>query len=299
MVKLTTYNKAILGLCVVALCFVVLSIGVRWMSEGFGPFTQVYLRVGGAFLLALLLYYKKIRFANLRKISRKDWMLLIIMGTIGYGIAIIFVTLSVLHTTLLNVAVIGSTVPFFALLYMYIITRKPIKPILLLFLVISFIGVYLITTKSLSLVIHNFGFGELCALLFAAGSGAFVVSRGFISKKLSNIEITVIIIFIAFVSSFIGAMVMGEKLNVSGFSNPLAMLGLITGIILNIVATQLQNFGFEHVNPVTGSQLLLLQNVFAPVLGFFFYNETVLPIEFLGAAFILFGVIGYYRKAGH
>jgi len=35
-------------------------------------------------LLALLLYYKKIRFANLRKISRKDWMLLIIMGTIGY-----------------------------------------------------------------------------------------------------------------------------------------------------------------------------------------------------------------------
>jgi drug/metabolite transporter (DMT)-like permease len=295
--KLTTKNRAILGLCIVALCFSILSVGVRWMNEGFGPFTQVYLRIGGAFFLALLLYYKKIHFANLKKLPRKDWLLLTIMGTVGYGVAILFVTLAVLKTTLLNVAIIGSTVPFFALLYVFIITRKAIKPILLLFLVISFIGVYLITTKSFSLVVHNFGIGELYALLFAAGSGAFVVSRGFISKRLSNSEITVIIIFIAFVSAFIGAMVMGEKLTVAGFTNPSAMLGLITGIILNIVATQLQNFGFEHVNPVTGSQLLLLQNIFAPVLGFLFYSETVLPIELFGAAFILFGVIGYYRNA--
>jgi drug/metabolite transporter (DMT)-like permease len=298
MMKRTIYNKAILGLCTVSLCFVVLSIGVRWMNEGFGPFTQVYLRIGGAFILAVAIYYKKIRFTNFKKIPRRDWLLLMIMGTVGYGIAIMFVTLGVLNTTLLNVAIIGSTVPFFALLYLFIITRKPIKAILLLFLFISFIGVYLITTKSFSLVIHSFGIGEVYALLFAAGSGAFVVSRGFISNKLSNTEITVIVIFIAFVSSFLGAMLMGEKLAVSGFTNPLAMLGLITGIILNIIATQLQNFGFEHVNPVTGSQLLLLQNIFAPILGIIFYNETVLPIEFLGAAFILFGVIGYYRRAG-
>jgi drug/metabolite transporter (DMT)-like permease len=295
--NLTTKNRAILGLCTVALCFTILSLGVRWMSEGFGPFTQVYLRIGGAFLVALALYYKKIRFANAKKIPRRDWFLLLIMGTVGYGIAIMFVTLAVLHTTLLNVAIIGSTVPFFALVYMFIAVRKTVKPILLLFLIISFIGVYIITTKSFSLVIHSFGIGELYALLFAAGSGAFVVSRGFISNKLSNIEITVSVIFIAFISSFIGAIVMGEKLAISGFTNPLALLGLITGVILNIVATQLQNFGFKHVNPVTGSQLLLLQNIFAPILGFLFYSETVLPIELFGAAFILFGVIGYYRKA--
>jgi drug/metabolite transporter (DMT)-like permease len=295
--KLSTQNKAVIGLCVVSLCFVLLAIGVRLMSEGFGPFTQVYLRIGGAFLLAISLFHKQIHFSKIKKISKKDWLLLVIMGTIGYGLAVMFVTLAVLNTTLLNTAIISSTVPFFALLYLFLINKKSIKPILLLFLLISFIGVYIITTKSFSLTINNFGIGELYALLFAAGSGAFVVSRKFLSKNLSNIEITVTIIFIAFLSSFMGAMLMGEKLEISGFTKPLALLGLVSGIIFNITTTQLQNFSFEHINPVTGSQLLLLQNIFAPILGFFLFQETVLPIEFFGAALILFGVFGYYKKA--
>jgi drug/metabolite transporter (DMT)-like permease len=297
LMKLSVKQLAVLSLCFVAFCFVLLGVVTRMMNEGVGPFMQVYTRIGGAFLLALVLFYKKISFHKLKHISSKDWFLLTIMGSIGYGLAVIFVTFSILHTKLLNVAVISSTVPFFALLYVSVITKKSISPLQILFLIISFIGVYLIATKSLSLVIHSFGLGELYALLFAAGSGAFVVSRKFISKNLSNPEITVIIIFIAFISSFLGAMVMGEPLDFSGFSNPFVALGLVMGIILNVTTTQLQNFSFQKLNAVAGSQLLLLQNVFAPILGLLLYKETILPIEFLGAVLILIGVFGYYKKA--
>jgi drug/metabolite transporter (DMT)-like permease len=102
---------------------------------------------------------------------------------------------------------------------------------------------------------------------------------------------------IAFTSSFMAAILFGEKLNVSGFSNPIALVGLILGSLLNVSTTQLQNYGFQHLPAVAGAQLLLLENIFAPVLGFILYSETVLPIEFLGAVLILLGVFGYYKKA--
>lgn len=292
-------KKAVIGLCIVALSFVLLNIGVRFMNEGFQPFTQVYLRTGGAALLALLLFHKKIQFSKFKKIAKKDWLLITLMGTVGYGIAVSFITLGALNTTLLNVSLIGSTIPFFALLYLMIITRKSLKLSLFLFLIISFLGVYLITTKSISPINTDVGIGELYAFLFAAGTGVFIVSRKYISKSISNVEITVLMSGIAFLSSLIIAIAAGEKLEMKGFTEPLALLGLAMGIVLNVVATQLQNFSFEHINPVAGSQLLLLQNIFAPILGFILYSETVLPIEFLGAALILIGVFGYYKKAAN
>lgn len=295
--KLSTKQLAIGALCLTALSFVVLNISARMMDYGFGTFTQVYLRIGFAALLALLIFHRKIDFKKLKHLPKRDWLLLLVMGSVGYGIAVIFVTLSVLNTTLLNVAMIGSTVPFIVLLYMFLFARKTISLTLFGFLLISFLGVYTITTKSFSPTVTTFGVGELYGVLFAAGTAAFITARKFLSKKLANTEITVITIWIAFISSFIGAMVIGEKLDFSGFANPLALAGLVLGTVLNITTTLLQTYGYSHLPAVTGAQILLLQNVFAPVLGFLFYAETVLPIEFLGAGLILLGVSGYYKKS--
>lgn len=295
--QLPQKKQAIIALCIVALSFVLLNIGVRFMNEGFQPFTQVYLRTGGAVVLALVLFHKNIHFSKFKKISKKDWLLLTIMGTVGYGIAVSFITLGTLQTTLLNVSLIGSTIPFFVLLYTMIITKKPLNLFLFVFLIISFIGVYIITTKSLSPINSQFGLGELYAFFFAAGTAAFVVARRYISKNISNIEITVLVTAIAFLSSFIFAIGAGESLDLNGFTKPLALLGLGMGIVLNVIVTRLQSFSYEHINPVTGSQILLLQNIYAPILGYILYKETVLPIEFLGAVLILIGVFGYYRKA--
>lgn len=295
--KLTVQKKAIIALCFAALSFVMLNVATRMMSEGFGTFTQVYLRIGGGFLLALILFHKSVHFSKRKHISRKDWMMLLIMGTIGYGIAVIFITLSILNTTLLNVAVISSTVPFFVLLYLVLFTQKKVSLVCFGFLLISFLGVYFIATKSFSLVDTGFGVGELYALLFAVGTGAFVVARRYISNNLSNPEITLIVMAIAFISSLIIAVLFGEELTLSGFMQPVALLGFILGSVLNVSATHLQNFGFQQLHPVVGSQLLLLQNIFAPILGVLLYSETILPIEFVGALLILAGVFGYYKKA--
>lgn len=111
--KFSLKQKAIAALCVVAFSYALLSVSVRLLSTGFGPFTQVYLRIGLGCLLTAIIFYKKIRFAKLLKISPRDWFFLFIMGSIGYGWSVDFVTLGTLHTKLLDVAVIASTTPFF------------------------------------------------------------------------------------------------------------------------------------------------------------------------------------------
>lgn len=267
------------------------------MDAGFGPITQTYLRIGIGFFLALILFSHKISFKKLQHISMQDWFLLTLIGTIGYGIAVIFITLAVLHTTFLNVAVIASTSPFFALLLSILFLRKTISPMMFGFLSVSFTGVYLITTKTISPVITQFGIGEVYALMFAFGIGVFAVARKLLSKNLNNYEISIIVMGIAFISSLIGALLIGEEIDLAGFANPTAMAGLAIGSILNVSTTFLTNYGFGRIGAVAGAQILLLQNVFAPIIGFLLYNEMILPIEFIGAGLIVAGVFGYNKLA--
>jgi drug/metabolite transporter (DMT)-like permease len=295
--KFSVEKRAIIALCVVALCFALLNVSVRFSNVGFAAFTQVYLRIGLGLLLTVALFYKEIRLSRIKKTTTKDWIILLLMGTFGYGIAVDFVTLGVLHTNLFNAAVIGSTTPFFVFLFNIIFLRKKFSKSLLFFLILTLYGVCILATNSLLPKLINFSLGDLYILFFAIGSGIYILGRKFLSQNLNNSEIAVVIMSIAFLSSLIVAIVNGEQLHLSGFSNPIALLGICMGGVLNLIATKFQNFGFSHLNAVVGSQLLLLQNVFAPIFGFILFGEIVLPLEFFGAVIVLVGVWSYIRFA--
>jgi drug/metabolite transporter (DMT)-like permease len=295
--KFTVEKRAILALCMVALSFALLNVSIRFANAGFAPFTQVYLRIGLGLLLTIAFFYKEINLIKIRKTAIKDWIILLLMGTFGYGIAVDFVTLGVVHTNLFNAAVIGSTTPFFVFLFNVIFLREKFSKSLLFFLVLTLYGVCILATNSLIPKLINFSLGDLYVLLFAIGSGVYILGRKFLSSHLNNSEIAVVVMAIAFLSSLIVAIVNGQQLHLSGFSNPIALLGVCMGGVLNLIATKFQNFGFSHLNAVVGSQLLLLQNVFAPIFGFILFGEIVLPLEFFGAVIALVGVWYYIRFA--
>ncbi len=287
-----------MALSIVALSYALLNVAIRLMSTGFGPFTQVYLRIGLGFILTTAIFYRKISLSKILRTSRRDWLFLFLMGTLGYGIAVDFVTLGVLHTNLLNVAVISSTTPFFVFLFSIIFLRRNFSKSLLFFLVLTFYGVSVLATNSLFFRLSSFSIGDFYVLLFAIGLGLYILGRKFLSSHLNNSEIAIVVMLIAFISSLISGLFSGETLHLASFWNPSALLGLCLGGLLNLTATKLENFGFNHVNAVVGSQMMLLENVFSPFFGFILFNETILPIEFLGAVIVLVGVWSYIKQAG-
>ncbi len=282
-------------MCIVALCFTLLNISVRIINAGFGPFTQVYLRIALGLLLTIGLFYKKIDFKKFGKISRKDWILLVLMGTLGYGLAVDFVTLGVLHTKLLNVAVMSSTTPLFVFLFTILVLRKAFKLNLLLFLLITIYGVFVLATKSLIPSLSQFNSGDFFVLLYAAGIGIYVLGRKFLSNKLNNTEIAVVVLFFAFICSVITAFFIGESLPVSGFLNSIALYGLLVSGFIIVLVTKLQNFGFQKLNAVVATQLLLVSNLFSLILGYLLYGESISYVEFFGAWLVVIGVWLYSR----
>jgi len=297
--KFSQKQLAVIALCVVALSFSLLNVSVRMLGTGFSPFTQVYLRIGLGFLLVSFFFRKEINLSNIKKTKRNDWLILLAMGTFGYGFSVDCVTLGVLHTKLLNAAVIGSTTPFFVLLFSVIFWRKTFPLSLILFLLLTFYGVMVIATGSLIPTLNNFGVGDIFVALYAAGVGVFIVGRKMLSSHLNNSEIAFLIMGIAFITTFISAFFTKDAFQFSGFSHPVALAGLLMGGTLNVVATKLQNFSYPYLPAVTASQILLLTNVFALIFGYVFYHELVQPVEYIGAFFVLIGVWACIKKASN
>lgn len=293
--RLNVTQKAIVALCLVALSFALLNVSIRFANAGFDPFSQVYLRIGLGLVLTYALFYKEISFKKIIKSSSRDWFILFLMGSLGYGLAVDCVTVGVLHTSLFNASVIGSTTPFFVFLFNILILRKGFKLSRLFFLILSFYGICILATNSLAPRLLNFSSGDLYVLFFAIGSCFFILGRKFLSKHLNNSEIAIVVMVIAFLSSLIVALCSGQTLHFGSFANPVALLGIGMGGVFNLTATKFQNYGFNHLNAVVGSQLLLLQNVFAPIFGFLLFHEIILPIEFIGALLVLIGV-WFYTK---
>lgn len=274
-------------LVIVSAAYTLLSIGSRLLAEGFEPMTQVYMRVFLGVIALAVLFRKNLRWNHIRKTPTRDFLILLTMGTIGYSIAVYFATLGALNAKLVNVAIIFASVPFFSYLYAFLFLKKPFDTKLTGLLMISLVGISFVATKSFVPRLATFGIGEGCMLLATATMAWFYVGRKLLSKHLNTQEITVVVMAIAAISGWILAIVRGETFSVAAFTNPHVLLGLAIGGLMNSIVNPIEIFAFEHLDAVIGSQILLLENVFALILGYVLYAETVTFPEIIGGLIIL------------
>lgn len=277
-------------LVIVSAAYPLLSIGSRLLSEGFQPMTQVYMRILLATVALAIVFRKKIRIAHIARTPVRDRWVLLTMGTIGYSVAVYFVTLGALNAKLVNVAIIFASVPFFSYLYAFFFLKKPFDLKLTGLLLVSLIGISFVATKSFVPRFETFGIGEWFTLLATATMAWFFVGRKLLSKHLNTEEITVTVMAIAAVSGFILAIIRMETFSVSAFANPHVLLGLAIGGLMNVLVNPIEIYAFEHLDAVFGSQILLLENVFALMLGYLLYAETVSVPEIIGGLIIIISV---------
>lgn len=295
-----TRNLAIASLVATALLFALLSIATRLLDRGMGHLTQVYMRVGLATLLACLVFAPKLDLVRkIPAIPGKDWIALLVMGTLGYSIAVYFITRGSIEAKLVNVSVIYSTLPFFVYLNSIVLFKAKLSARTVAILAAGLYGVAVVSAKSFVPALSGFGRGEIFVIASAVTSAAFFTARKVMSDHLNNQETTVMVMAIATVSTVILATVAREPLPaLSAFSDPLILTGLAIGIIGNILANWFEMFAFRVLNEVYASQILLSETVFAVILGFFLYGETVLPVELAGSAIIVGSVYLANRELG-
>ncbi len=277
-------------LVIVSAAYTLLSIGSRLLAEGFQPMTQVYMRIALATITLIIVFRKKIRWSRITSIPLRDGWILLTMGTIGYSVAVYFVTLGALNAKLANVAIIFASVPFFSYLYAFFFLKKSFDVKLTGLLLISLIGISFVATKSFAPRLETFGAGEWFTLLATATMAWFFVGRKTLSKHLNTEEITVIVMAIAAVSGFILALIRRETFSLTAFANLHVILGLAIGGLMNVIVNPIEIYAFEHLDAVFGSQILLLENVFALLFGYLLYAETITTPELAGGFIVVSSV---------
>lgn len=283
-------KKAIFLLVLNASGYSLLNVAVRLMDKGFQPFTQVYLRILIATLVGTFVFRKQLRWKKIKTTSLSDWIILFIMGVVGFALMISFITLGALEAKLLNVSVIYSTVVFFSYLYSIWVLKSKHDVRVLFFVGIALWGVAVLSTGSLLPMLGGFGRGELYVLLSAAAGAWYYVGRKMLSEHLNTSEISIITMLIATLSAFIIAMVFGERLNKDTIFHVQALAGLAIGGVVVVLSTFIENFSFKHLPAVLGSQILLLENVFSVFFGFVLYKEILSLPQIIGAVAVIVSV---------
>ena len=284
--NLSNKQKGILALVGLAFTYASFGFFTRYLSVSFGFFQQLYLRILAGLIIGFLIFGKSFNFSKLKKITRAEWLLLILRAAAYYLLGAALFNKAVLLTKISTVAFIGS-IPMTAILGFLILKEKATLQ-KIFYITLSFIGVIVISINNFS--DFSLGRGEILALMSVFFVSLSIIFRKYQTKLLNNVEITQILLFIAFIFIFITSLLMKEGLPINNWNWSVFFIVSIAGLA-NVLMIFFTNYGFEHIKTSIAANILTLEMFFAVLIGLLFYSEIPSLKEALGGILILFSVM--------
>lgn len=267
-----------------------MGVASRWMAEGLGNFTQVFLRVFGALILVGVIFRKEVSLKKIFRLGLREWGILLAIGVLGYAVMIYSITRAVLLTNLISVSVLYSTVPFWVYIYGLVLARQKFSWKAASLLVLSSWGIGMIASGELIPKLGQFGLGEWLALAAAAFDAVWYMGIKLLEGKINAKEITVSALSIASITTLVMAVLLKEPFSFTVFSNWHVVSALAFGILQNGWVTLLMAFSLKYVDEVVATQIMLIESIYATCFGYFLYSETVGLVQALGALTIVISV---------
>ena len=251
------------------------------------PLTLITLRYILA-VLALFIFIKFISKEKLKKITKKDGFLFLLIGFIGYFLSISLQFLGTKLTDAHTGSVLTASTPAFTIIFAKLILKEKITLKKIISLLIASLGVLVVIGYGGS---NGFNFLGDLALIGAAITWALLsVLVKIASKNNSSLIVTAYAIFIGLIFT-IPFTVFELKSTPVTYINLNIILGLIyIGVISTAIAFFLWNKGLEMVDTGIGSLFFFFQPLVGSFLGWFLLNEKLGMNFFIGGVLILSSV---------
>lgn len=251
------------------------------------PLTLITLRYILA-VLALFIFIKFISKEKLKKITKKDGFLFLLIGFIGYFLSISLQFLGTKLTDAHTGSVLTASTPAFTIIFAKLILKEKITLKKFISLLIASLGVLVVIGYGGS---KGFNFLGDLALIGAANTWALLsVLVKIASKNNSSLIVTAYAIFIGLIFT-IPFTVFELKSTPVTYINLNIILGLIyIGVISTAIAFFLWNKGLEMVDTGIGSLFFFFQPLVGSFLGWFLLNEKLGMNFFIGGVLILSSV---------
>ncbi len=276
-------SKGFIFVIIAGIIFGSMGVLVRYISPHVTPFSQVLIRVAFAFIMSLLLISKSKDFF---KITKKDLLVYSLGGVLGHATVLILFTLSIINTTIANAFFLLYTEPFFAAVFAYVFLREKITRQLLITLIISFFGIFLIFNPS---NFHQNLLGNIYGLGAGILYGFYIFLGRIVGKKYSSSKNTLwmftfsIMFLIPMTFSF-------EKPFSLSIPFYVWILLFLFGLA-NVSAYSLLNAGLSKIKAGYAGILLLLAPTSAIFYAMIFFKEYPSITTIVGSILITLSII--------
>lgn len=285
-------KKGVIALIILALVFATMGVFVRPLGTDFAVFEQSYLRIGLAFVIGSLLFWKDISWKKFFSLSGKDTLVLIVRAVLLYlGVALF--TDSILHSNYSDTYFLNNLplLPVFG----YVFLREKLSPRTLAWIGVAFVGTLLVSVSDISSFV--LGAGSITALCSMLAFDISYTARRWQSDALSDKESTVGMFFVGALFLFIASLALGEPLPSASQFSPFILLVIFLSAVFNVINLYLSNYGFGRVKVGIGGTIITLETVFALLYAVFLYHQAPTLQELIGGALIVISVWQINRTA--
>jgi drug/metabolite transporter (DMT)-like permease len=251
------------------------------------PFALVSLRLllGALTLLIVLL----IRGGS--KIPRQQFLRVLGVGFVGYGISLSLQFLGTKLSTAANGSLVTSATPAFVLVFAWLLLKETITPRRLIALVLATLGVIAVIDPRSAQLNPGLFLGNILLLGAAITWALYSVLVRQVTQTLDVLPFSLI--------AFLGGLpvtvpVGGWELDVIGVGEitPGVIGGILfLGVISTALAMVLWNTAFAFVDASLASLTFFAQPVVGTLLGWLFLGERITPLFLLGGLLIGLGLV--------
>lgn len=211
-----------------------------------------------------------------------------------------FVYFSILHTTVVNAALINSGVPVAAAFFSWLLLRDLVNRWQMLGIVICFFGIALVVTKAdLGLLLRlQFGWGDIFMLAAITCWALYMVLLKRAKLALSPWVVLFVVTLagvIWLVPAYAAEIASGQGM---AWTWRTAASLLYVGLFSTIIAWAAWNAGTLRIGPNRASAFMCLHPVFGSALGMIFFGETIRGFHVAGTVLVLIGVVLVSRAYG-
>lgn len=271
----------------------------RFIKEDISPYEMAFFR--WLFVLVIVSPILIIRFQNIYKTFKKNYLILLTLSALGITAYNTFLYIALTMTTSTNALMINSTVPILVLVLSFLILKQKLILHQLFGIVLSTFGVsFLILKGDISNILSlDFNQGDLWIMLSSLSWAFYSVLIKFKPKTLNNFELFAILVFLGFIILLPIYLYQGYS-----FQHELVILKsnylsfIYTSVFASCLSYYFWHYGIDHIGAAKTSQFVHLMPVFGTTLAYIFLNERLMSYHLIGAIFIALGIYLslFYKK---
>ncbi|WP_081707601.1 DMT family transporter [Bacillus massiliigorillae] len=271
--------KADIMMLIVTICWGSSYLFMKIGLDSLQGFTLIFLRFIFAFILAAVVFYKRLLKVNMKTIKYS-----FILGTVLF-FAFAFLAVGMRTTTASNAGFLVSLAVIFVPVISGIFLKQKTEFRLVIGVSTALIGIALLTLNShFQLSIGDF-YCIICALLYSV----HIILTGKLTKHVDSISLGVLQLGFVAAWGFIFSLLFEAPQLPQTVNAWIAVLAL--SIICSALGFIIQTIAQQHTTPTHTGLIFSLEPIFSALFAFIFIGETLTVRGYIGATLVILGIL--------